>query len=324
MTESTPHERVTILIVDDNVTNLRVAAGHLTERGFQVLTARHGEAGLSRARLARPDLILLDVQMPGIDGFETCRRLKADPDTREIPVIFMTVLDSTEAKLAGFRAGGVDYIPKPFELEEALARVNAHVSLYRLQRDLRREVQERERAEQALQRANLELQRLAVLDELTQLANRRRFDAYLKAQWNTPGVTRVGLLLIDVDHFKQYNDLYGHSAGDQCLRAVARAISRAVGHGADLAARYGGEEFAVILPNTGAQGAALLGESIRREVQELNLIHEGSSVIGVVTVSVGATSMTLENGVNTEVLISTADGALYRAKGVGRNRIVST
>src|SRR5689334_10503283 len=139
----TPAGNWTILVIDDNRTNLRVAVEHLRAHCAEILTARTGEAGVERARLARPDLILLDVQLPGIDGFETCRRLKADAATRDIPVIFMTVLTNVEDKLKGFAAGGVDYIPKPFQVEEMLARVTTHVTLYRLRRDLQDEIRQR-------------------------------------------------------------------------------------------------------------------------------------------------------------------------------------
>lgn len=142
--------RGTILVVDDNITNLKVASEHLRTQDYEVLTARDGESGIERAKLGQPELILLDVQMPGIDGFETCQRLKADEVTKDIPVIFMTVLNNVEDKLKGFEAGGTDYVPKPFQMEELLARVNTHITVYRLQRELRAEIRERLLAEQKI------------------------------------------------------------------------------------------------------------------------------------------------------------------------------
>jgi diguanylate cyclase (GGDEF)-like protein len=312
----------TILIVDDTSTNLKVAAEHLQAEGMVVLTARTGEAAIERARLALPDMILLDVQMPGIDGFETCRRLKADPRTRDIPVIFMTVLTAVEDKVKGFAAGGVDYVPKPFQGEELLARVNTHLTIYKLQRALQSEIRERKQAEAALRKANLELQRLAVLDELTQIANRRRFDLYLYSQWAQSQGGALSLLLCDVDHFKQYNDGYGHQAGDRCLQLVAGAISRAVGHVKDLAARYGGEEFAVILPDTDIHGALQVAEAIRKELASLAIPHAYSGAGATITLSIGAASATPTPASRPEALIRAADAALYAAKAQGRDRAV--
>lgn len=315
-----PSEGPTILLVDDNITNLKVAVEHLRAYHFRILTARTGEVGLERAQLAQPDLILLDVQLPGIDGFETCRRLKADPATREIPVIFMTVLTNVEDKLAGFAAGGVDYVPKPFAVEELLARLNAHLSLYQLQRALQAEIRERKQAEAALSKANLELQRLAVLDGLTRIANRRRFDQYLQEQWEQSNL--LGLLLCDVDFFKRYNDHYGHQAGDVCLQQVAQAINRTVDHNKDLVARYGGEEFAVILPETDAAGTQKVAESVRQEIVALAMPHADSTVAQYVTISVGGATTRPGPDASLATLVAAADAALYRAKEQGRNRTV--
>jgi len=313
----------TILIVDDDITNLKVAMEPLKAEGIETLTARDGASGISRAELTRPDLILLDVQMPGIDGFETCRRLKANPATREIPIIFMTALNNIEDKLRGFAAGGVDYVPKPFQIEELMARVNTHLLLYRLQRDLQAEIHERKQAEAALRRANQELQRLAVLDGLTQIANRRRFDQYLAAQWEQAPPQLVSLLLCDVDYFKRFNDGYGHPAGDRCLQLVAQAISRGVGRAQDLVARYGGEEFAVILPDTDHEGAMQVALAIQREIAALHLAHVHSEVKPYVTLSIGVATIAPGLGALPSSLVDAADAALYQAKQEGRNRIAS-
>lgn len=314
------NQQPAILIIDDNTTNLKLAMQQLRVYNYTILTARSGEDGIERAKLAQPNLILLDVQMPQIDGFETCRRLKADPQTSAIPVIFMTALNSIEYILQGFAAGGVDYIPKPFQLEELLARVNTHLTLYKLQRELQDEIAERKQIEAALRKTTLELQRLAVLDELTQVANRRRFDQYLRLQWEEAAQEPLSLLLCDVDAFKLYNDHYGHPAGDRCLQQVAQAISRAVGHVRDLVARYGGEEFAVILPGTPIQGALRVAETIQKEIGSLRLPHAYSPASNVITLSIGvacATPLTTE----AFVLLDTADTALYQAKHQGRNRV---
>lgn len=318
----------TILIVDDNITNLKVASEHLRVEGFEILTARDGESSIERAILTQPDLILLDIQMPGIDGFETCRRLKANKKTADIPIIITTVLTNIEDKLNGFAAGAVDYVAKPFQMEELLARVNTHLTIYRLQRKLQSEIRERQLAEAALRKANLELQRLAVLDELTQIANRRRFDQYLLAQWEYHHQLPVSLLLCDVDFFKRYNDSYGHQAGDHCLYLVAQAISRVVGYTKDLVARYGGEEFAVILPETNTPGALQVARIIQNEIQKLNLRHGYSEANALVTLSIGVATILPSpgNAVKTKqepkALIAAADAALYQAKDQGRNQVV--
>ncbi len=313
----------TVLLVDDNVTNLKVATEHLKAANYEILTAKDGESAIARAQLAQPDLILLDVQMNGIDGFETCRRLKAHELTKNIPVIFMTVLVSVEDKLKGFAAGAVDYVPKPFQFEELLARVHTHVTIYRLQRELEGEIRERKLAEKALRKANLELQRLAVLDDLTQIANRRRFDQYLQSQLEQPITLICSLLLCDVDFFKRYNDNYGHQAGDHCLKLVAQGISRGVGYTKDLVARYGGEEFAIILPETNSQGALRVAEVVQNEIRSLKILHEFTEVSEFITLSIGVATTMTASTTSPSLLIAAADSALYEAKSAGRNRVIA-
>jgi diguanylate cyclase (GGDEF)-like protein len=313
--------RPTILIVDDNQANLRIATAYLQKNQFEILTARDGHSGIERALLAQPDLILLDVHMPGINGFDVCRTLKADPQTTAIPVIFMTAQTNIEAIIQGFEVGGVDYIAKPFHLEELLARVTTHLTIFRLQRELQAEILERKQTEVALRKANLELQRLAVLDELTQIANRRRFDQYLEAQWGQAQQPGLSLLLCDIDSFKSYNDGYGHQAGDHCLHLIAQGLSRAVGRVKDLVARYGGEEFAAILPNTDIPGALAVAQAMRDQVRALNIPHAFSAVNRLVTVSIGVSSMIPSRQQSPSELIAAADAALYEAKNAGRDRI---
>ncbi len=234
----------------------------------------------------------------------------------------MTVLSNVENKLKGFAVGGVDYVPKPFQVEELLARVNTHVTIYQLRRDLEAEISERKKAEKALKKANLELQRLSVLDELTQIANRRRFDQYLSAQWDAPQPPILSLLLCDVDYFKFYNDNYGHQAGDRCLQLVAQGISRAVGYASDLVARYGGEEFTIILPATNRAGALRVAEVVQNEIRNLKLTHSYSKVSEYITLSIGVAVVSPTSATAPKELIAAADAALYDAKHQGRNRVV--
>lgn len=321
----------TLLIVDDNPTNLEVLFDFLTDVGFKVLVARDGESAIQKVNYACPDVILLDVIMPGMDGFETCRQLKANPLTQDIPVIFMTALSQTAVVVKGFELGAVDYITKPTQQEIVLARVTTHLTIQKLRRSLQeqnvqlqREIQHRHQAETALQQANQELQRLATIDSLTQVANRHRFDEYLSQSWRICAREQwfLSLLLCDVDFFKRYNDAKGHQAGDECLRAVARGMSRVVKRPADLVARYGGEEFAVILPHTPIEGALRVAELIRSSVRELSLPHPQSPISEYVTFSVGVASTVPCHECHPDVLIAAADRALYQAKELGRDRVV--
>lgn len=307
----------TLLIVDDTPENIAVLFTFLSGQGFKVLVAETGEDALENAQEEHPDLILLDVLMPGIDGFETCRRLKSDPSTQEIPIIFITALSDTLDKVKAFKLGAVDYITKPFQQEEVLARVNTHLTIRRLQQELQAQ-------KAALEQANLELQRLATLDSLTKVANRRRLDEYLQREWRR-GVrerTPLSLILCDIDYFKNYNDNYGHQAGDDCLQQVAEAISKAVKRPGDLVARYGGEEFTVILPHTLLDGANQVAHFIQHNLRELKIVHSHSSVDEYVTLSIGVATMIPHPQTSPEQLISMADNALYEAKKQGRNRIV--
>jgi diguanylate cyclase (GGDEF)-like protein len=307
----------TLLIVDDTPENIAVLFTFLSGQGFKILVAETGEDAIENAQEEQPDLILLDVLMPGIDGFETCRRLKNDPPTQDIPIIFITALSDTLDKVKAFKLGAVDYITKPFQQEEVLARVNTHLTIRRLQQELQAQ-------KTALEQANLELQRLATLDSLTKVANRRRLDEYLQREWRRAARERTSLSLIlcDIDYFKDYNDHYGHQAGDDCLQQVAEAISKAVKRPGDLVARYGGEEFTVILPHTSIEGAVQVAHFIQNNLQELKIVHSYSQVNEYITLSIGVACLVPHPQKLPEQLISLADSALYEAKKQGRNRIV--
>ncbi|MBE9127213.1 MULTISPECIES: diguanylate cyclase domain-containing protein [unclassified Coleofasciculus] len=326
-------EKGTLLIVDDNPTNLEVLFDFLTDAGFKVLIARDGESALEKVNYAHPDVILLDVIMPGIDGFETCRRLKANPSTHDIPIIFMTALSQTAVVVKGFELGAVDYITKPTQQEIILARVITHLTIQKLRHSLQsqnvqlqQEIHQRQQAEADLQNANQQLRRLATLDGLTEVANRRRFDEYLNQYWRISCREKwwLSLLLCDVDFFKLYNDAKGHQSGDECLKAVARSLSCAVKRPADLVARYGGEEFAVILPNTPGDGALRVAELIQASLKQLLLPHPRSPISEYVTLSSGVASVIPSRKYSPEALIAAADRALYQAKEAGRDRAVLT
>jgi len=333
----------TILIVDDMPANVKVLLNFLTNHNFGVLVARSGEMALKIVESKPPDLILLDVMMPGMDGFETCKQLKANAQSQDIPIIFMTALSDTTSKIKGFELGSVDYVTKPFHHEEVLARINTHLTLRKLQQQLETqnaelqtkheltlqlnaqlqyEIDERQKIEEALRQANEELQRLATMDGLTQIPNRRRFEEYLQQEWRRTvrEQTPMSLILCDIDYFKSYNDTYGHQAGDECLYQIAQGIYRALRRPMDLAARYGGEEFVIILPNTPPEGAIHVANNIRDSVLELKIRHNQSPVSEHVTLSMGIAST--YQAFSPEALISIADHALYEAKKRGRNRIL--
>lgn len=307
----------TLLIVDDTPHNIKLLFEFLNNYGFEILVAEDGKDALEIAQEEQPNLILLDVLMPGMDGFETCRYLKDNPNTHNIPVIFMTALSDTLNKVKAFKLGAVDYITKPFQQEEVLARVNTHLTIRYLQKEL-------ETQKEALQQLNQELERLATLDSLTKLANRRRLDEYLQREWRRALREQIplSLILCDIDYFKPYNDTYGHQAGDDCLQQVAEAINHAASRPGDLAARYGGEEFTVILPNTPGEGAMRVAYLIQNHLQSLKLIHPNSEVNPYVTLSMGVSSTIPTTTGSPDTLIQMADRALYEAKEQGRNRII--
>lgn len=327
-TSKSEAEETTILIVDDSSINLRLAVDYLEARNFVVLVAQDGESGLQRAKYARPQMILLDVLLPGMDGFETCRQLKADPQTKDIPIIFMTALTDTQDKVKGFAVGAVDYITKPIQQEELLARINTHLRVQALTRQLQKQNEllqqqaiELQVARQKAETACSELLRLVNLDGLTEIANRRCFDQHLSQEWRRLAREQapLSLVLCDIDYFKSYNDFYGHQAGDKCLKQIAQLIARIAKRPADLVARYGGEEFAVILPNTDAQGAVLVAKLICSGIERLSIPHAKSRVSTVVTASVGISTQVPHHDTSVASLITAADRSLYTAKKQGRN-----
>ena len=300
----------TILIIDDSKTNIGTLSAVLESYGFKTITARSGKMGIRRAIFSKPDLILLDIMMPGLDGYETCCRIKADDGVKNIPVIFMTALSGVESKLHAFEVGGVDYITKPFEEAEVLARVKTHLTIRNLQ--------------QELETRNRELAALVHIDGLTKIANRRYFDSYIKQEWKKMSREKkcMSLIFIDIDHFKLYNDFYGHPAGDECLKQVALLFDHATQRPADLAARYGGEEFVILLPNTDTSGAEHIAEKMQKSLSELEISHELSAVSPLLTCSMGIACCRASQSLSVESFIDMADAALYQAKKQGRNRFI--
>jgi diguanylate cyclase (GGDEF)-like protein len=310
---------MSVLIVDDSPPTRASLQSLLEKQGHEsVWTA--GSGGEALALLTRPDappvdVIVMDVDMPGLSGIETCRRVKAERRLRDIPVVIVTGDTAEETLQTAFAAGACDYLVKPASPPELLARLRSALAL-------KHELDRRKARERELRRLNRTLRRLAVIDALTGLGNRRCFNLLLKQEWGRAAreAAPLALLLIDVDQFKGYNDHYGHVKGDECLRRVARRLRGLARRPGDHALRYGGEEFAVLLPNTGSLGAAHMAEAVRRGVEDLGLEH-AAAVAGRVTVSVGAAAVVPERGSAPGPLTAAADAALYAAKRAGRNRV---
>jgi diguanylate cyclase (GGDEF)-like protein len=293
-----------ILIVDDAPDCRDGLRNLMQELGYQTLVASCGEQALEIALHAQPDLVLLELALPGIDGLETCRRLKANPATSHIPAMFLSTSCETGDIVAAFDAGAADYVSKPPRVPELCARIRAQLQHKRSAHALRRE---------------------ALVDPLTRLANRRHFDSFLDKEWQRAmrSGSPLSLLMIDVDHFKLYNDTLGHAAGDACLQQLAAVLQQHASRATDLSARYGGEEFVVLFGDTPLEAAVTLAESIRAAVEALRLPNPRSPTVGWVTASIGVASMVPTADSSLRDLLLMADRRLYAAKEAGRNRIVA-
>lgn len=296
------NHRAQLLVVDDQPINIRLIHKIFSD-DHDVFMAASGEQALAFCRRTPPDLVLLDVVMPDINGLEVCRALKQSPDTASIPVIFVTALDNPDEEAACWDAGAVDFITKPINAQTTRNRVRAHLML-KYQSDI--------------------LRRLAWIDGLTGVANRRQFDERLEREWKR--CRRDGIPLaaavIDIDYFKAFNDTYGHLTGDDCLRRVARAAASALQRPEDFIARTGGEEFTCVLPDTDAAGAMQVAKRIATEIRALQISHEHSAT-GHVTVSIGIADSAGPVAPSVEDLIKRADTALYAAKHRGRAQAVA-
>jgi len=420
-----------VLLVDDEAGSLGALRTTMLEQGYQTFLAISGERAIDLAHRVKPDLIVLDVVMKGIDGIETCRRLKADAATARIPVILISTRTGTDDVIAGFDAGAADYIGKPLRLPEVCARVRSQLHL-RSQVDSQqqqtermrmivngmdeglmiieasgriqfsnpacerylgydsnelagaalgqllspgvtqeyltyfaawsadpetvhprgtREVQIRRRDGSARamdltltpmyageplfigllhdithhKQSETALQRAALLDPLTKIANRRHFDTFLEKEWLRAirSSEPLSLVVIDVDHFKLYNDTLGHAAGDACLRKIAAALQSHALRPTDIAARFGGEEFVLLFAETSLETACKLAESIRAHIESLEMPNPRSSTSAWVTVSVGVATIVPSQRDEIEAFFVAADRAMYRAKEGGRNRVVA-
>jgi diguanylate cyclase (GGDEF)-like protein len=307
------HPLQKILIIDDTPANIATLNETLKEE-YEVYFATSGAEALKVAVALVPDLILLDIMMPVMDGFEVCRKLKATEQTCRIPVIFVTAAVSPEEEARGLECGAADYILKPISPPVVALRVRNHLELTRRSRML-------EALSEELARKNRQLQMLARMDGLTGLANRRFLDETLDAEVRRAQRcgTPLSLIMCDIDFFKRFNDRYGHQAGDDALRRIGALLQRIFQRGSDFPCRYGGEEFAVILPDTGPDQASHLAEHLRGAMCDEGLPHAFSDVADCVTLSVGVVSAHASDERSAQWYLGQADAALYRSKDKGRN-----
>ena len=320
-----------ILVVDDSVISLAVFQSMLKDAGYtDVITVRSAQEAFRLLGIdsgggdgAGIDLILMDIMMPEIDGIAACRRLKADERFQDIPVIIVSGMEDLGSLQSAFTGGATDYINKPANKIELLARVRSAL-LLKQEMD-RRKVREKELLEltRQLEEANRKLHLLSSLDSLTGVANRRFFDEYIEKEWKRAvrDAHQIAAIMIDIDFFKAFNDTYGHQAGDDCLKAVAKALQGVMRRPGDLLARFGGEEFIAVLPETGLFGAASVAEILCATIAALGIRHEKSSISDHLTISLGVASVTPDLEKTSNMLIAEADKALYRAKQGGRNRV---
>ena len=304
MAEIFSENPATLLIIDDDPLTTELVIG-VFPAPTNVLTALNGENGLAIATNQQPDIIILNHVVQDADGHELCSLLKSMPETSHIPVIFLgdtKQIAVREEELKALRNGAIDFVLKPLESGILEARIN----------------------NQLVQKMNLDhLKAISAFDALTEVPNRRRFDEYLTQEWKRAARNKypISILMIDIDHFKSYNDTYGHQKGDECLKTVANETKMHLRRPSDMLARYGGEEFSVILPDTPSYSAFLVANRIRDGIENLNIEHSGTTSIGHLTISIGVATLIPDESLSISNLIEIADINLYRSKDEGRNRV---
>ena len=315
---------MSILIVDDEPERLSALQTVLTGvRRWNVAAANSVPDALRLLGAGGVHLVLTDLMAPRLSGLDLCEQIQHRPELRHIPIVVLLGADDREHLGTMYRAGACDYITKPLHLDELLARMQAVLR----SREKTEQRSARERmlvaANRKLEATNRELLRLATVDPVTGVANRRSFDRTMDRVWRSCRRHRleVALLMIDVDFFKAYNDRLGHPAGDKCLKQVAHGLATGLMRPDDFLARYGGEEFAVILPQTGLDGACVVAERLNESIRKLGIVHPASPAGNYVSISQGVACQIPEGPSNSAFLITMADQALYEAKRSGRNRV---
>lgn len=299
-----------ILIVDDNPANIRVLAEMLKDR-FSVLAANNGTRAIKIAQDYGPDIILMDVIMPELDGFETTEELKNNRKTEEIPVIFITAKNDVDDIVKGFSVGGCDYVTKPFNQEELLARLNTHLELKKSKELLKKYISD-------LENKNDELDKMSKTDYLTGLANRRFMMERIKEELarKERNGSNMSILMCDIDHFKKINDSYGHEVGDLVIKEVTNNINKIL-RKYDVVSRWGGEEFLILLPDIGNKEACIIAEKIRKQIENTKIVDQ--KIECRVSITIGVTEY--DEKVSISDNINNADEALYQGKNAGRNKI---
>lgn len=293
-----------ILLVDDQVVNIKILH-QLLQDDYDIYMARDGNQAIEMCKKVKPDLVLLDIEMPMLNGFDVCAHLKNDPDTQEVAIIFVSGHFDEDKEVRGFQLGAVDFIHKPINPVITKARIKNQIRL-KLNTDL--------------------LRTIALIDGLTGVANRRQFEQVLPVSWSQCAREKqpLTIILLDIDFFKHFNDTYGHTEGDVCLRLVAQKINDTVNRPYDLVARFGGEEFICILPNTDLIGGTYVAQQIVDSIVSLKIPHINSPISAFVTISAGVSSVVPEYDMSSTTLIEEADKQLYIAKDRGRNRVLGS
>ncbi|RDH84528.1 MAG: diguanylate cyclase response regulator [endosymbiont of Galathealinum brachiosum] len=303
-----------VLLVDDTKTERLIISSYLEKMGHSVVVAENGKQAVSLYHSEKPDLVLMDVIMPEMDGHEAARQMRHD-ENLWVPIIFLSGRVEPDDIFAGIEAGGDDYLTKPVDFRILEAKM---ISMTRIAKMRRRLIN----VSTELEVVNSELKKLANVDGLTGLANRRYLDKYLRVEIarSIRNGHQLAVILCDVDHFKKYNDSFGHLKGDDCLKVVAKGLQSVCKRAPDLVARYGGEEFAVVLPDTSLEDAGQLAQAMCDAVSALKFEHPESEH-KVVTISMGVYSDEPEKSHDSEFMLKMADDALYIAKDTGRNKI---
>jgi len=318
---------VTVLLVDDQImVGEAIRRALVQERDVVYHFCPNPDDAVSEAQRLKPTVILQDLVLPRVDGLTLVRAYRDTPTLRDVPIIVLSTKEDPVTKSAAFAAGANDYLVKLPDAIELIARIRYHSRSYLALRERDEAYRALHASQQQLLEMNLELRRLSNLDGLTGLANRRYFDEYLGAEWQRAMREQrdIALMMVDVDHFKRYNDTYGHLAGDGALKQVAQALQGAADRSTDLAARYGGEEFSLVMPNTSLGGARLIGEKLRRAVAALAVEHKASTTGDILSVSIGTATMVPQQGTTFTALVDAADRNLYAAKHQGRNQVVAS
>lgn len=317
-----PDHPIVLLVDDQAMVAEAIRRMLLEEEDIEFHYCAEPTKAVETAAALQPTIILQDLVMPDIDGYTLVRFYRANPPTSGIPVIVLSTKEDPKDKSLAFENGANDYLVKLPDKIELIARIRAHSKSYLTQLERDEAYRTLRKLQSELEESNTQLQRLSSLDGLTGIANRRRFDEFLLAEWERAKREKhpLSLILIDIDFFKPFNDNYGHQGGDDTLQQVASTLDKTLQRSGDLLARYGGEEFVVVLPNTDLEGAKVIAESLRASIDDLHIKHEFSTVTDHVTISMGIFTRDATDETTPEGMIEKADGALYVAKESGRNQ----